>query len=260
MAYASPYSVGLKFMFFARKKPVVLTAYTDQPLLAELAAPKFARQKLPRYYKTMPHRVKKDGASACPVPHSLEYTSTIRQCYGIHKYNTAGILVPLWADYSIVSYQGDISCVGAKTFAEEWKFHSNNQAPGLLDPYNILKLESPWVFRCSDETTFAVLPNFYDMTEYLDKFTMPPAIDEYYNQSSTSFFLLFRKDLPDQEIFLKFGTPFMKIVPLTDRPVELKIQLVNNLTNYMMTPPKHFFTGSMAKLKQFAKQWNNDGD
>lgn len=247
-------------MFFKKQKPVVLTAYTEQPLLAEMLAPKFARQKLPRYYKTMPHRFRKDEAGGCPVPHSLEYNSTIRQCYGIHKYNTAGILVPLWADYSVVSYQGVLSCVGAKTFANEWKHHSNAQAPGLLDDYNILKLESPWVFRCTDETMFAVVSNFYDMTEYMDKFVMPPALDDYYNQSSTSFFLLFRKDMPDQEVFLKCGTPFMKIIPLTDRPVELRVELVANLAKYMMTPPKHFFTGSMAKLKQFSKQWNNHGD
>jgi hypothetical protein len=244
-------------MLFLKQKPVVLTAYTTSALLAEMLAPKFAKAKPPRYYKTMPHRYKENPNLVCPVSHSLEYKSTIRQCYGIHKFNMSGILLPLWADYSVVTYQGNLSCCSTTGSDNYHSFHKNEQAPELLDDYNILKLESPWIFRCSDDTKFAVGPNFYDVVEYADKFIIPPAVDEYFNQTSTSFFLLFRKDLPDQEILLKFGTPFLKILPLTDRPVELRVELVDNLEKYKMIPPKYILSGSMAKLRQVAKSWNS---
>lgn len=243
-------------MLFSKNKPIVLTAYTDNRLLAEMLAPKPAKAKLPKYYKTMPHSVRV-GSNGCPVENSLEYQSTIRRCYGIHNFNTAGFLIPLWADYSIVTFNGNLSCAGAKGYAGSSDVHGNEQSPGVLDEFNALKLASPWVFRCSEEIQFLSVPNFYDSTEYADKFVIPPAVDDYSHQTSTNFFLLFNKNLPNQEIVLKCGTPLVKIVPLTERPVELKVELVEDVNRYRINPTHHIFSSSLSKLKKLAKDWNS---
>lgn len=229
-------------------KPVELIAYTDNPALADLFPILPAIQKMPAYYKSLKVSYKK-GESA--VENSLDYASTIRRCVGINQFNMDGYVVPLWSDYSIlVNERGGVSCVGAG--GNKADVHAPEQAMGALDPFFVVKLQSPWLLSCKEDVKFMYLANFYGANA--DNWNIPPGVVDYHNQTSTNIFVLVNKHQTPKEILLKAGTPLVRIMPMTERKVNFRIEVVDNLEKYAVKPPTFYFSNSVARLMKQRKE------
>lgn len=203
---------------------------------------------MPAYYKTMPITYTKDMPAE--VPNSLDKMSTARRCIGINNFNMAGFVLPLWSDYSLLMHpNGNISSVGAGQSKTE--VHSPNQGRGLLDDYHVVKLISPWAIRCNQDVKFMFAPNFY--AEHSTDWTISPAIVDYYNQTTSNIFVFVPKKQEPKEIFLNAGMLLIRIVPLTERKVNFKIEVVDDLSKVVVRPPDFFFSNTIYKLMRRRK-------
>jgi hypothetical protein len=232
--------------FFFKQKPLEVIAYTDKPLIYENFPIINSSKMLPDYYKKMPSRKKVNNPH--PIDNQINYFSTIKRCYGVNQFNLTGFTVPLWSDYSIV-INGDVvnakgaGCQPQKLTAD---FHDEQQVLGAIDDVHVLKLKSPWVLNCKEDTKFMYMQNFYQLHSPL--WYVPPGIVNYKYQNGTHIFFLIKKGLPNQEIFLNAGMALTKIVPLTERPVNLKLELVDDVDKVRKVASAVYFSNVVSKL------------
>lgn len=237
-------------VIFFKKKKIVLTAFTDDEHLLKMFPPSYSRLNRPAYYKNMPTSFPTKSNVPMLPPNSAHLGSTIRHCYGINKFNTEGFILPLWSDYVVIMKEQLCHVFSTGTFT--CNIHSNEQAPGLLDDYHILKFESPWVFKCNSDIQFAFVQNFY--SAHSDFYCIPPGVTDYHNQVTSSIFVLVNKKQSDKEIFFKAGTPLVKLLPLTSENVEIRVELVDNIKRLEQKPNKYFFNNGLSRMIKAKKQ------
>jgi hypothetical protein len=234
-------------MFWFKKKKAVLTVYTDDKNLIDMFPPVEAKLNMPSYYKTMPAMVKKPGLpkEIAELPdNAFQMGATVRHCYGMNKFNQNGFIFPLWADYSIVIKEKEIHTFAAS--AQSVSLHKNEQAPGLLDPYHIVKFDSPWVFSCNKDIQFAFLQNFYATNS--DLFSTPPGVLDFYNQHTSNIFVLVNKQQTNKELLFKAGCPLIRLLPLTTEDIELKVEYVDNINSLKKPPVRYFFANGLSRM------------
>jgi hypothetical protein len=236
---------------FQFKKPkIVLTAFTDDPTLAEMWPVGPANKQFPHYYQTLEARYQKLDKLDSTLPDNIiEKQSTIRGCYGINNFNNEGFILPLWGEYSIIINGPRVHVTGAAD--NRCQYHESQMAAGSLDPYHIIKLESPWEFQCNRDIKFMMMQNFFAFNS--DMFAVTPGITDFQNQSTTNVFLLVNKIQSDKEIVLKGGTPLAKFFPMTDEDVELKIEIVEDVKKVKIKPFKYFFANGLTKMMRAKK-------
>lgn len=221
-----------------------MIAYTTDHLLAELYPIVKASELMPSYYKTMGTNYKKDNPM--PIDNSLNYFSTMKACYGINQYNITGYLMPLWCDHSIlVGENGFISCAVPEENRGSM-IHDPEQSIGALDLFHTLKLKSPWHIKCSEDVKFAVSQNTYGINS--DCWGLAPGITDFYNQTSTNCFLLTTKNQTPKEILLGAGSPLVKFIPLTERPINFRIEVIDNMQKVAISPRSKYFFNTINRL------------
>jgi len=230
----------------------ILTAYTENPLLAEVFAPKMAKSAMPSFYKTLQTKFKKREQND-RVPNSLEYQNTIRTCFGIGEFNKQGFVLPLWCDYSlIVDRAGDtVGYAGAGSNAAS--LHDARQSQGVLDSFYSIKLHSPWVFRCNKDIKFIAVQNTYAVNS--EFYSVPPAVVDFYHQGATNIFVLINRNQESKELILNAGLPLVRYIPLTEEPVELRVEVVPDVNKMGVFHNDVFLGGnSLAKLIRIKKE------
>lgn len=234
--------------FSFKQKPIELIAYTDSTALAEMFPIVKGSSSMPNYYKTMPHKT--DAPNKAPFENTLNYKSTIRSCYGINQFHLTGFVMPLWSDYSVVVGKGGVSCISPNSL---WENHAPAQSSGVLDSYHTIKLISPWVLRCKENVKFMMLQNYYAHNS--NEWSMPPGIVDFKHQSGTHNFLMLKKQEETKELIFNAGTPLMRLIPLTEREVVLRVELVDDVDKKTIVPSTLFFFNGMSRLiKQAEKQ------
>lgn len=237
-------------MHLFKKRKIVLTAFTDDETLLKLFPVVKAEKRWPSYYQTLQSKFKKLDAINSKLPHnSIELQSTIRGCYGINNFNSHGIILPLWSEYSAVIDKQDIIVRGASD--NKCSYHEPQQALGSLNDFHIIKLESPWEFQCTHDIKWLMMQNFFDVNS--DNFCITPGITDFYNQSTTNIFLLMNRNQPSGETLFKAGTALAKFIPLCDEEVELRYEVVDDIKKLKIKPFRYFFHNGLTKMMKAKK-------
>jgi hypothetical protein len=239
-------------MFLFKRKAIELIAYTDDPSLAELFPAVKAIKSMPDYYKKMPSKNLKEPHLLHKIDNTLNYEANIKTCYGINQFHITGYLLPLWADYSILSNDQQVSCVGAGNSTCE--IHGAKQSKNVLDNFHTIKLASPWLFACKENINFIGIQNFYASNSV--DWNVAPGMYNFTYQRQSHLFLLVNKNT-NKEIFLRAGTPLLKLIPITDRNVELKIEVVDSLKKYELAPKKFYLKNGLNLIRKRIKGHNN---
>jgi hypothetical protein len=235
-------------LFFFKEKPIELIAYTDNPALAEFFPITQSISALPSYYKTMAY--KNPIEVMHPIENIQNYSTTIKSCYGIHQFNKNGYIIPLWGDYSVISTE-KISCVASGK--NQFFIHDEHQGKGVLDDFHTLKLINPWILKCKQDIDFLGVQNFYAANS-LD-WCIPPGMYNFKYQSSINTFVLINKKI-NKEVLFRAGNPLLKLIPLTEKKVSLKIEVVDNVQKYNVAPFNFYFKNGFNLIK---KQFNKYG-
>ena len=204
-------------LFFFKKKPVEITAFlpAEFAVVNEFYPIKPAKEHFPKWWK--------DVESSKFDWDLFNKKNTIKSCPGVISTLRTGFIMPLWSDLAI-EYDN-----------EDWRYlfsdgmsqlihHNNKQMPGFYEDHLVFKLESPWVIESAVDLVYA--QPFYSQYPAIP-FIQPYGISvPTANLHATNVFLFAKRDVSNK-VLLKVGTPLYHIIPLTDRPVKFKTEVID---------------------------------
>lgn len=201
---------------FRKKNKITLEIYAPVHQLVELFPPVLMKDAYPDWYRLMPK-----GKTELNVSH----------CTGLKDLYNQGIMLPLWSDYEI-----DFTPDGVENI--RWPSDNNNtssggshrldhQAPGAFPGYVNVKFNSPWWFWCSEPIQWLWTQPVWNQSNP-QQFTVVPGVVEYQHQNLTNINTLWQLGDSDRTEKLRAGEPMVHIIPLTDQPMEIKIEVMNS--------------------------------
>ena len=184
--------------------------------------------------------------------------STMKSCPGFVDLLRETISVPLWRDYEI-KYTDKIEYIevpGVTTpeyGAEFFEYHPNEQYGNNFSNYIHVKLKTPWITRCNDNTRFLMSDAVWHRQNF-ESFRVLTGQLEFRYQHGSHVNIFIPKSTTQKTLVLTAGTPICYLTPLTDRPVEIEIlqETPTQWYNYLTSPIS--FRGSYDKLKKLARK------
>ena len=207
-------------MFFFKRKPIVITSFIseDHSAIFEYSPIVPAQKVIPEWWRSMAPGVF-DWAE-------MEGVTNAKSCIGIINTIRSGLILPLWCEVAIKTDESGMKYAYAdrKSYAS---IHPNNQAPGFYDDYYVFKLHSPWMIKCSeDNINLHFGQPFYHSTSPLPYYTPPGIVSPTRKAYSTNIFIFLPKKIKNEYI-LEINTPLLQIIPMTDRKVEYKTEVLS---------------------------------
>lgn len=236
-------------IFFFKKKPLVVELFTYRQDLLDYSKIDYAHKFLPDWWKSMP-KTYQDEREIAP-------SSTIKACDGFIENYKKGFMIPMWSDllwkndeYGNVSWAfADRKSSATSHPHEQWK----NFAPE--SKYFHLKIETPWFISCKEDVNFSWTQPMWNFNDYeMSDFFIPPAIIDFKYQMGCNINAFIRYE-KNKEIIFHHGQPMAHLVPLTERKLVLKHELVSH-EKYQVLGQKQAlitFTGKYRKIKRIMK-------
>lgn len=225
-------------MFF--KKPINLTAYTNDASVMNTCKPEYQSKEKPDWLTKLKNFVVvKDEQSQIYIK-----TPTAGTCPGIRDYLQMPIQLKMWADLDIrVCPDGTWSHFTRPEWNVSIAEHGSGQFGEAYNNRISLKLISPWYFVCDQPIKFVFTESHYSTSFFRDKnILMPPGIIDYKFQHSTNVHLSF-PILPDPYVVrLRHGTPLVSMFPLTEGTINFTTKQVSfeEFNNINLHMPKMF--------------------
>lgn len=202
-------------IFRKKEKPLTLEIYTNYGDLIDLFPPIIAnKNNFPSWYKN--------------VPTPNEKVRNVRHCEGFKDLMQDGFFLQSWGEFKI-----RINDKGAyvQSPVEQPQGHSTIhvpkvQAPGAWDNYWDVKLHSPWWIYCNEPIKWVWMQPVWYQTDP-SAYISPTGITEFRYQHQTNINLLFKIQNEEYEEFIKPGQMLAHIIPLTERPIEYKIDVLS---------------------------------
>ena len=207
-------------LFFFRKPTIELIAYIeDKHAIAFNHAPiRPAREFFPIWWKST--------SSSHFNWDKMQQATTVKGCPGIINSLTSGFNLPFWCDLAI-KYDKDnyhyIFSDGRSSISEHI---GAVQAPNFYKNYHIIKLDSPWLIKSPVSLQYSY--PFYYYADPLPYITPPGVITPINGLCSTNIFMFLEKTPHVNEVMIKQGTPAFNILPLTEKTVTIRTEMVTS--------------------------------
>jgi hypothetical protein len=205
-------------LFFFKEKPITITSYipVNYSLVERFTPIANARDFFPNWWKNTPSsRFNWD---------IMKRENTAKSCPGINGMLQKGAILPMWCDFALKTQGVDYSWQYSDHMST-FNHHSNDQVPNFYSNYFIFKFESPWLIETP-------VPLFYTFPHYL--FTEPPdyiipsgIVSPIQKSASTNIFMYTKREEEEKKYFIKAGTPMLQIIPLTEKKVIFKTEIVS---------------------------------
>jgi hypothetical protein len=230
---------------FNLSKPVVLNLYTSDPAIFKYSKWENANNKKPAWWKNL---LSTKGRYHGDV--------NMKHCSGFNDLYTKAISIPMWCDF-----RADIPAMGPGGLNFEFANpkacldqHPESQRNGFLPEieYTHMKLASPWLATCKEPVQFMMTNAFWDTSQPFEYY-VPNGVLNFKHQSSANINMFVKKSLVPNELFIEQGTPIALLVPLTERKVVLKYNLVSQEELYKLKQeqdPPLWFSQRYYKAKK----------
>ena len=192
-------------MFFFKKKQLHIDFFTCRSEVYEYAPIDQANKFIPRWWKDLPKHPN----------NSTDFN--MRYCSGFNDLYKSGLIIPLWSDLNIVigpthaSYQ-----YSDRTSTAD--FHPTEQRGEFAPDSLHMKLNSPWIAKCSEDIRWISIGTQYNQ-QSLSDYALANGILEFKYQSGLNVNLMFARHAADRTSFIEHGTPLMQLIPLDERRV-----------------------------------------
>lgn len=208
---------------FCKKPPINVEFSTFDPYLLKNLAPEPSNKQLPDWFIDTSPIIPTEQQNPHFEPH---HGSTIRKCPAINDYFSTGIIVPLWSDLEVY--------VDPKNQILEWKYanvykemamvssHSSEQFPHLASKYLHTKILSPWIAHCNSNIQWFMTKPTYLTSAFDDQNVVFCDGNIQFNHNFNMHVNLFFP-IKSSSYTVKFeaGTPFLKLIPLTEHKVNM---------------------------------------
>lgn len=233
-------------LFLFKEKPVEITAFVHEDFyyVTQYNPVRKASEFIPDWYKKMPHSRVHWGVNGYKPD-----TNTAKACVGIIGAFQNGLILPMWCDLAFNIAQNNIRWQFSDN-QSNLEIHPNNQLPNFFPDHLFCKLFSPWVLKCNQNIKLVLTePSFFinEKKEYV----IPSAINTAINKSFGSNIFLFIKNAT-HSFNIQQGTPLLHLIPMTEKPVKLKIEVTTKSNFYNIEPGLRrisFLKDGLKKLK-----------
>lgn len=237
-------------LFFFKETPIVITSYLPAKynLVEKITPIADARNYFPDWWKNTPSsRFSWDKMTG---------DNTAKSCPGINHMLQKGAIMPMWCDFALKTKGTDFQWQYSDT-SSSLKLHTGDQAPGFYPNHSIFKFESPWLIKTSVSLLYT--SPLYLFTEPLDYIIPSGIVPPVQKSVSTNTFFIIKNYEEEKKYFIKGGTPLLQIIPLTEKKVIFKTEVVsdfeyeklNRITGYI-----NHFSGRGLKNMFFEKNSN----
>lgn len=212
----------MSFLFFFKKKPIILDCYTSDSPVKNYAAPKYAAGVMPDWWKSL----EKDIA----IPEAASRMATIKRCTGVHMMVKSSLVLPMWCDFDLqlgpigtTEYKYKFAGVPAKLVE-----HPPAQRGAYLPNanYQHLKIITPWRLKCRENIQWMISQATWSY-EKPDEVFVPPAVVDFKYQCDVNVNAFFVRKNYTHSMLIPYGQPLVYITPLSDRAVDIRTHLVS---------------------------------
>jgi hypothetical protein len=227
-----------------KKKTIEVFCYTDLKIVNDLFKIQKSNHFYPDWWKNLPKY-------QCPYSSQL----SMKGCYGFLEYHKQSFTMPLWSDLVFYTKEDGHVDINSSMYLNVIR-NDKKEHLGFFntEKFELIKLQTPWVFYCKEKINFYTSGTFFDNFETLQNIQIVPGVTNYYvNQSNNIFFIVKKNQLP---VFIKNGTPLRHFFPLTEKKVvficeynEKKYLEILKDTNLKIS----FFNNIYTKIKLYNK-------
>jgi hypothetical protein len=213
---------GTFMIFKFKQKKIVVDVFTNDPVFAKYSSIRPASKFLPDWFKKLPSSFLTNNEGT-----RLEVEqSTMKRCPGFTDLYSKSFVIPWWSDLAL-------DVLGDKTFkyvypgaGPEIQSHSPHQyGPENFKKYCHLKVRSPWIMKEKEGVYFQFGNPYWNMIDVMDKVFVATGVANYKHQNASHVNMFIK---PGTYNF-KQGTPLVMLTPLTERPVEIKTHIVDDI-------------------------------
>jgi len=228
------------FSILTRNKPITLYCYTDDYSVYEYAKISKSSYFTPKWFKELKQ--------------IEENKRTMRGCPGFIELYKKSFVYPMWTDLSITAFESDqgepqlfyeSACESNVVTSLETYQYNNAFRPG----FKHIKLSSPWYFETKEDLDWTIVPAFWNLENKAAEVFIPPAIDNYKYQHSTTWQMFIKtNNIP---VVFNAGEPLVHLIPNTERKVVVKCVYDREKTIKLIqkTKPIHFKKTYYKKMK-----------
>ena len=237
-------------MFWKKKNTntIVLDVYTDRKEMFEGYQPMLARKFIPDWWKNLPQHREQDMPGYPKMP-----VATLKGCPAINDILKTGIIFPSWCElHAKVDVGGnkDVHLVpNYVQIAEHDERDFTQHKPEMAH----IKVTSPWAIVEKTGVKFIWMKPDWHQDKPLEYWTVPGIVDfKYQHASLLNMFVPYNTKLQ-----INTGTPWLQLIPLSEKPVEVKCHLVSTQDLDQIMSANTFISitgGYLKKIRHIRKQ------
>lgn len=211
-------------MFFFKPKKIVVDIFTALPGVYEFSKPRLASTWLPKWWKNLPNEA--------PMPGLPVRQSTMKRCIGVTELYKRGFVLPLWSDLVL-----EVSPIGTTDFRWfspnegfiEFGHHPEIQRSGYLPDthYQQLKINNMWAARSKEDVYFLMSQPTWNHPAP-EKMLVCPGLLNFKFTSSLNINVFIPREKDVKTLRFNAGFPLAHVIPLSERDVDLRVQLVDH--------------------------------
>jgi hypothetical protein len=206
---------------FKRSK-VIVDAFTYHAGICEQFPISKASDYYPIWWKSLPKSIPSSMKNGVPIE-----VATMKTCEGFIRNYSNSLIVPLWSDLAI-STRHDGSWAHTYSANEDMPSivrHDSTTHGGALNGLIALKVGMPWLLQEKSGVRFHLTSPVWNNISKINTFTTLPGTVDFKYQNTINNMMVF--DEVDDDVRFSAGTPFLHIIPLTEKDVEVKIHKVS---------------------------------
>jgi len=238
-----------------RSKKLIIKAYTYKTTAFKLFTVAKSHHFYPDWWKKIPaFHEEARGALNIKAP-------TMKNCGGIIDIYKKGIILPLWSDLQFRvgennQWAGGFSDLDTlqPSSHPRYQFGVNNTE---FNNCAHVKIDSPWLFVDVNKTGVSFLEqgSFWNNIPSQHVFQVCPGVLNYKYQHSVNINAFLATNIPT-EFVIPANTPIVQMIPLSERELELQVELISQQDWYSMNDihATAFFYNKYERLKKIAMQ------
>ena len=230
-------------IFLKKTKPIVLEAFAPAGELIDLFPIEKGKDRLPSRFQSL------------PKPHE---THTVRNCPGLKDLSSSSFIFPSWGEFEItINTDGKADVVTPVSFYNMPGTSQHSipaEAPGSWPGYTNIKFHNPWYLYCNEPIKWLMVQPTWHVPDPL-RWTPVTGVAEFRYLHVCHINTLWRVyDVP-YTTKIKSGDPLVQLIPITERPVTLKLEVMtDDIYKKKFQPWHHAFEYSYQKARAFVEK------
>ena len=235
-------------MFWKKNNTIIVDIYTDRTEMFEAYQPMLARKFIPDWWKSLPQYREEDAPGYQQMPQA-----TFKGCPAINDILKTGIIFPSWCELHAKVDMGGNKNIHIDPDHIQVSQHDERDFTQHKPEMAHLKVTSPWAIVEKTGVKFMWMKPEWHQQKPLEYWTVPGIIDFKYQHSSLrNMFIPYNTKLQ-----IDVGTPWLQLIPLSEKPVEVKCHLISTAKLDQIMSANTFVSvagGYLKKIRDIRKQ------